>query len=51
VLALIARTNPLVTALLTGTIGRWNTVCRYPLSVPLATMLAVARPIPQEESA
>lgn len=50
VLALIARTNPLVTALLTGTIGRWKTLCRYPLSVPLATMLAIARPIPQERS-
>ena len=50
VLALIARTNPLVTALLTGTIGRWKTLCRYPLSVPLATMLAIAGPIPQERS-
>ncbi len=50
VLALIARTNPLVTALLTGTIGRWKTLCRYPLSVPLATMLAIASPISQERS-
>lgn len=51
VLALVARTNPFATALLKGTLGRWKTLAAYPFSVPLATMLAIARPIPQEQSA
>lgn len=51
VLALTARTNPFATALLKGTLGRWKTLAAYPFSVPLATMLAIARPIPQEKSA
>ncbi|TAJ08556.1 MAG: class I SAM-dependent methyltransferase [Nitrospirae bacterium] len=51
VLALTARTNPFATALLKSTLGRWKTLGAYLFSVPLATMLAIARPIPQEKSA
>jgi ubiquinone/menaquinone biosynthesis C-methylase UbiE len=51
VLALSERTNPLATALLRVTIGRWKTLSRYPLAVPLATMLAIARPRAQETHA
>ncbi|MDE3226024.1 MAG: class I SAM-dependent methyltransferase [Nitrospirota bacterium] len=50
VLALLTQTNPLLTTLLRGTIGRWKPLSRYPFSVPLDTMLAVASPS-QERSA
>lgn len=50
VLALLAQTNPLLTTLFRGTLGRWKTLSRYPFSVPLDTMLAIASPS-QERSA
>lgn len=46
VLALTERTNPLATALLSKTVGRWTALRRYPLSVPLDTMLVVAKAHP-----
>ena len=42
-LALTQSTNPFLTALVRGTIGRWDALRRYPLSVPVGTILAVAR--------
>lgn len=42
VLALLAQTNPLLTTVLQGTVGRWKPLSRYPFSVSLDTMLAVA---------